>query len=104
MGLPESLTSLLRSQSINGTLYLLAREPFDTTRIMVRSETEGRWLSSMFSRTCKADSHTLPDVQILLDSEPDTDAAESLSNTKSLSWGMPHSLAMPRNNSTHPHD
>ena len=88
IGLPQSLTALLRSQSINGTLYLLAREPFYTTRIMVRSETEGPiYVLDVSAEPAEADSHTLPDVQILLDSAPDTDAAESLSNTKSLSWG-----------------
>ena len=35
----------------------------------------------------ETDSHTLPDVQILLDSEPDTNAGESHSNTQSMSWG-----------------
>ena len=88
IGLPQSLTALLRSQSINGTLYLLAREPFDTTRIMVRSETEGpMYVLDVSAEPAEANRSTLPDVQILLDSEPDTNAAGSLSNTKSLSWG-----------------
>ena len=88
IGLPQSLTAQLRSQSINGTLYLLAREPFDTTRIMVRSETEGPMVVlDVSAEPAEANRSTLPDVQILLDSEPDTNAAGSLSNTKSLSWG-----------------
>jgi len=88
IGLPQSLTAQLRSQSINGTLYLLAREPFDTTRIMVRSETEGpMFVLDVSAEPAEADSQTLPDVQILLDSEPDADAAESLSNNPSQSWG-----------------
>ena len=88
IGLPQSLTALLRCQSINGTLYLLAREPFDTTRIMVRSETDGpMYVLDVSAEPAEADRYTLPDVQILLDSAPDTDAAESLSNTQSLSWG-----------------
>ena len=88
IGLPQSLTAQLRSQSINGTLYLLAREPFDTTRIMVRSETEGPMVVlDVSAEPAEADSATLPDVQILLDSGPDTDAAESHSNNPSLSWG-----------------
>ena len=88
IGLPQSLTAQLRSQSINGTLYLLAREPFDTTRIMVRSETEGPMVVlDVSAEPAEADRSTLPDVQILLDSEPDKDAAESLSNTQSPSWG-----------------
>ena len=87
IGLPQSLTVLLRSQSINGTLYLLAREPFDTTRIIARSETEGPlYVLDVSAELAEPDSPKPPDVQILLDSEPHTDAAESLAN-KSLSWG-----------------
>lgn len=41
IGVPQSLSSRLRSQSINGTLYLLARAPFENTRVMVRSEEGG---------------------------------------------------------------
>jgi len=88
IGLPQSLTAQLRSQSINGTLYLLAREPFDTTRIMVRSETEGpMYVLDVSAEPAEADSQTLPDVQILLDSEPDADAVASQPNNPSLSWG-----------------
>lgn len=36
VGLPTSLQSLLRTQSVNGTVYLLAKEPFDATRVMLR--------------------------------------------------------------------
>ncbi|MCP5348395.1 MAG: TIGR03749 family integrating conjugative element protein [Gammaproteobacteria bacterium] len=87
IGLPQSLTALLRSQSINGTLYLLAREPFDTTRIIVRSETEGPlYVLDVSAESVEPESRKLPDVQILLESEPPTDAVEALSN-KSLPWG-----------------
>jgi integrating conjugative element protein (TIGR03749 family) len=41
VGLPQTLAPLLRSQSINGTLYLRAQAPFDATRVMVRSDHEG---------------------------------------------------------------
>ncbi|MEZ5489177.1 MAG: TIGR03749 family integrating conjugative element protein [Gammaproteobacteria bacterium] len=87
IGLPQSLTALLRSQSINGTLYLLAREPFDTTRIIVRSETEGPlYVLDVSAESADPGSRKLPDVQILLESEPHTDAVEPLSNN-TLSWG-----------------
>ena len=87
IGLPQSLTALLRSQSINGTLYLLAREPFDTTRIIVRSETEGPlYVLDVSAEFAEPDSPKPPDVQILLESESPTDAAESLSKN-TLSWG-----------------
>ena len=41
LGIPRSLTAVLRSQSINGTLYLLATRPFSKTRVLVRPETDG---------------------------------------------------------------
>ncbi|WP_051302412.1 TIGR03749 family integrating conjugative element protein [Sedimenticola selenatireducens] len=37
VGLPASLQPLLRTQSVNGTVYFLASAPFDTTRIMLRT-------------------------------------------------------------------
>ena len=40
VGLPANLQPLLRTQSVNGTLYLLANAPFESTRVMVR-ETDG---------------------------------------------------------------
>lgn len=41
VGVPQTLAPLLRTQSINGTIYLLALAPFDATRVMIRSENEG---------------------------------------------------------------
>ncbi|WP_037374364.1 TIGR03749 family integrating conjugative element protein [Sedimenticola selenatireducens] len=40
VGVPGNLQPLLRTQSVNGTVYLLAHAPFELTRVMVR-ETEG---------------------------------------------------------------
>lgn len=37
VGLPASLQPLLRTQSVNGTVYFLANAPFDATRIMLRT-------------------------------------------------------------------
>ena len=36
VGVPGNLQPLLRTQSVNGTVYLLAHAPFDSTRVMVR--------------------------------------------------------------------
>ncbi len=41
LGIPESITPFLRSQSINGTVYLLAHQPFETTRVVIRSNNSG---------------------------------------------------------------
>jgi len=37
VGVPATLQPLLRAQSVDGTLYLLASAPFDATRVMVRT-------------------------------------------------------------------
>ncbi|TGD72159.1 TIGR03749 family integrating conjugative element protein [Mangrovimicrobium sediminis] len=68
IGLPQALTSTLRSQSINGTLYLLAGQPFESTRVMVRSENGGPLFVLDISAALNLDERpTLPDVQVVLD-------------------------------------
>ena len=42
IGLPSRLQPLLRAQSVDGTLYLLAHQPFEATRVMVREMDSGR--------------------------------------------------------------
>lgn len=42
VGVPASVQPLLRTQSVNGTLYLLAHAPFETKRLMVRELDSGR--------------------------------------------------------------
>ncbi len=44
VGVPASLQPLLRTQSVNGTIYFLAHAPFDATRIMVRTLDGGQVL------------------------------------------------------------
>jgi len=41
IGLPASLQPILRVQSVAGTLYLLAYQPFEPTRVMVRAIESG---------------------------------------------------------------
>ena len=36
VGVPGNLQTLLRTQSVNGTVYLMAHAPFESTRVMVR--------------------------------------------------------------------
>ena len=92
IGLPQSLTPLLRSQSINGTLYLLARQPFEPTRVMVRSETDSPiYVLDISAAPGGVDSGSLPDVQVLLQSpqKPPQDAGadQSTSDNRSQSVG-----------------
>jgi len=42
VGVPASLQPLLRAQSLEGTLYLLAHQPFAPTRVLVREVESGR--------------------------------------------------------------
>lgn len=96
IGLPQSLTPLLRSQSINGTLYLLARQAFEPTRVMVRSETDGPiYVLDISAAPGGVDSGSLPDVQVLLqasqkspqDLSEDAGADQSTSVKQSQSLG-----------------
>ena len=100
IGLPQSLTPLLRSQSINGTLYLLAKQAFDPTRVMVRSETDGPiYVLDISAAPGGADRRSLPDVQVLLQSPQksrqnspqkplqDAGADQSISNNRSQPLG-----------------
>lgn len=42
IGVPPQVEASLRTQSVDGTVYLLARQAFDTTRVMVRETGSGR--------------------------------------------------------------
>ncbi len=42
VGVPMAIEGSLRIQSADGTVYLLAYRPFDTTRVMVRETSSGR--------------------------------------------------------------
>lgn len=91
IGLPQSLTPLLRSQSINGTLYLLARQAFESTRVMVRSETDGPiYVLDISAASGGADSGSLPDVQVLLQAsqKPPQDAGADQSTSDKQSQSL----------------
>tara|TARA_R110002110_G_scaffold12718_3_gene60844 strand:+ start:1972 stop:2781 length:810 start_codon:yes stop_codon:yes gene_type:complete len=88
IGLPQTLTPLLRTQSINGTVYLLARQSFEPTRVMARSETDGpMYVLDISAAPGEAEGRSLPDMQILLETPQDTGAAKSKYGTRSRSWG-----------------
>ena len=88
IGLPQMLTPLLRTQSINGTVYLLARQSFEPSRVMVRSETDGpMYVLDISAAPGEAEGRSLPDMQILLETPQDVVAAESKYGTRSRPWG-----------------
>ncbi|HEB99705.1 MAG TPA: TIGR03749 family integrating conjugative element protein [Thiotrichales bacterium] len=41
-GIPAHINAILRTQSVDGTLYLTASRPFDTARVMVRETESGQ--------------------------------------------------------------
>ena len=88
IGLPQALTPLLRSQSINGTVYLLAKHSFEPTRVMVRSETDGpMYVLDISASLGDAEGRSLPDMQILLETPQDAGAADSKYDKRSRPWG-----------------
>lgn len=96
IGLPQSMTARLRSQSINGTLYLLARQSFESTRVMVRSENGGPlFVLDLSAELSNEERPPLPDVQVVLETSKvtagsdafDTDSAETTTGNRSSQWG-----------------
>ncbi len=62
VGVPASIQPLLRTQSVNGTVYLLAHAAFDTKRLMVRELDSGRIY--LFDITSTEDGVATHPVQI----------------------------------------
>lgn len=82
IGLPQSLAPILRGQSINGILYLLAKQPFNTTRVMVRSEPDGpMYVLDISAVSTDSEGPVLPDVQIMLESTQANSEADSTANS-----------------------
>lgn len=62
--LPSSLASMLRAQSIHGTLYLHADAPFTTTRVLVHTQPEGP-IYVLDLEAVAGGVHALPDIEIV---------------------------------------
>ena len=88
VGIPQSLTPILRSQSINGTLYLTAREPFEANRVIVRSEQgEPIYVLDISAREADPESARLPTLQILLENPAPDELASDGTAVSSAQWG-----------------
>ena len=74
VGVPASVQSLLRTQSVNGTVYLLAHAPFDSSRVMVRELDSGRIY--LFDVTATEEGGASHPIQIYI--AGDTEAANDL--------------------------
>ena len=68
VGLPPKLESMVRVQSIAGTIYLLAHREFDATRVMIRETESGRMYLLDVKATGKGGS--APPVEVYAGVEP----------------------------------
>jgi len=70
VGVPASVQPLLRTQSVNGTVYLLAHAPFDSSRLMVRELDSGRIY--LFDVMVVEDGVATHPIQITVTDDSDT--------------------------------
>ena len=88
VGIPQSLMPILRSQSINGTVYLTAHESFDASRVIVRSEQgEPVYVLDISAKEADPDSARLPTLQILLENPAPDELAADGTAVSSAQWG-----------------
>ena len=88
VGVPQSLTPILRSQSINGTLYLTAREPFEASRVIVRSEQgEPVYVLDISAKEADPEGARLPTLQILVENPLPDELASNNTAISSAQWG-----------------
>jgi integrating conjugative element protein (TIGR03749 family) len=71
VGMPASVQRLLRTQSVNSTVYLLAHAPFDTSRLMVRELDSGRIY--LFDVTATEEGGASRPLQIYVTEDTETD-------------------------------
>ncbi len=71
VGVPASVQGLLRTQSVNGTVYLLAHAPFGSNRLMVRELDSGRIY--LFDVTAAEDGGVGHPIQIYVAGTSKTD-------------------------------
>ncbi len=88
VGVPQGLASFLGSQSINGTIYLKAHQPFEATRVIVRSEGDGPiYVLDVSARDADPKSPPLPMVQILEAKPAGNDLASDPLAASAPQWG-----------------
>ena len=67
LGVPGSLPQSLRVQTVDDTVYLLAQQPFEATRVIARERDSGR--TYVLDVTASADGGQTPPLQITLAAE-----------------------------------
>lgn len=75
VGVPESLQSVLRTQTVNGTVYWLAQAPFESNRLLVRELDSGRIY--LIDVTATEEGGASPPIQIYVadPAQPGNDSA-----------------------------
>ena len=93
VGVPASLGPLVRAQSVDGTVYLLAHEPFESQRVMVRELESGRvYLLDVAASNTEGQRHAVHVFVPRDEAEPDGAAASvarSLSRPGAPEHGYP---------------
>ena len=84
IGLPAALQPILRVQSVAGTLYLLAHQPFEQTRVMVRAIEGG----AVYLLDLSADNKSAPTAAIQI-FDPELEKSELSSDPVELSPTFP---------------
>lgn len=82
VGLPPELQGLVRVQSIAGTVYLLAHQPFGSTRVIVRSVDDGQVYLLDLSASPEATGST--PIAVYLPDEPGVDSGLSGSDAAAI--------------------
>ncbi len=92
VGVPASVQGRLRTQSVNGTIYLLAHAPFESKRLMVRELDSGRIY--LFDVTSTQDGVATHPVQIYV--ADDSGANEPGTGKNDSSSGQPDYIQLTR--------
>ena len=75
VGVPAAIQAMLRAQSVDGTVYLLAHAPFGSNRLMVRELDSGRIY--LLDVTAIEDGEAGPPIQIYVTGETDGNVADT---------------------------
>ncbi len=84
VGVPATIQAVLRVQSVAGTVYLLAHQPFEPTRVLVRTIDSGAvYLLDLSARDAGGAS---PPIEIR---DPEAGGSEPVANHAEQSAGLP---------------
>ena len=84
VGVPATIQAVLRVQSVAGTVYLLAHQPFEPTRVMVRAIDGGAVY--LLDLSASDEGGPSPPIEIRV---PEAGGSEPVSNNDEQSAGFP---------------